>query len=65
VELIGQSAAPACLADVNGDGTLSGQDFSAWISAYNSGDPKADQNLDGVIDPTDFSAWLANFNTGC
>ena len=54
-----------CIADVNGDGNLSPADFSAWIAAFNTGDPKADQNEDGSIDPSDFTAWIANFNAGC
>lgn len=65
LELLGQSAEPPCIADVNGDGALNGLDFNAWIAAYNTGDPRADQNQDGSIDPTDFSAWLANFRAGC
>ena len=54
-----------CLPDVNGDNALDATDFTAWIAAYNSGDPSADQNQDGMITPADFTAWVANFNTGC
>lgn len=65
IELIGEMEAPACLADVNGDGALSPADFSAWVSAYNTQSPQADQNSDGMISPADFSAWVANYNAGC
>jgi len=65
VELIGEMAAPECIADVNQDGSLTPTDFTAWISAYNTGDPRADQNQDGEITPTDFTAWISNFNAGC
>lgn len=54
-----------CLADVNKDGVATPGDFTAWIAAFNAGDPNADQNGDGVIDPSDFTAWIANFNAGC
>ena len=54
-----------CLPDVNGDGELSPTDFTAWINAFNNGDPGCDQNGDGSCSPTDFTAWIANFNAGC
>ena len=54
-----------CIADVNGDGMLSPADFSAWVGAFNTGNPAADQNGDGHITPADFSAWVANYNAGC
>ncbi|RNC80318.1 MAG: hypothetical protein ED559_00430 [Phycisphaera sp.] len=54
-----------CVADVNGDGMLSPTDFTAWINAYNNGDPQCDQNGDGACTPTDFTAWIANYNAGC
>lgn len=56
---------PSCRADVNGDGAVLPNDFSAWIMAFNAGDPRADQNGDGLVLPNDFSAWIANFNAGC
>ncbi|MEL6497754.1 MAG: FG-GAP-like repeat-containing protein [Planctomycetota bacterium] len=59
------SEASVCLADVNGDGTLTPADFNAWVMAYNAGDASADQNGDGSITPADFNAWILNYNTGC
>jgi len=58
-------ATVACLADVNGDGSISPSDFTAWIEAFNSRDPVCDQNGDGLCEPNDFTAWLANYNMGC
>jgi uncharacterized membrane protein len=54
-----------CPADVNGDGSVTPTDFSAWINAFNNNLPECDQNGDGSCTPTDFSAWIANFNAGC
>ena len=54
-----------CVADVNGDGVLAPTDFTAWINAFNNGDPGCDQNGDGSCTPTDFTAWIANYNAGC
>ncbi|MGP1273381.1 MAG: GC-type dockerin domain-anchored protein [Phycisphaerales bacterium] len=56
---------PPCVADVNGDGLLTPGDFTAWVAAYNAGDPAADQNADGLIQPDDFAAWISNYNAGC
>lgn len=54
-----------CIADVNGDGSLTPADFSAWVTAFNSMDSGCDQNADGACSPADFSAWVANYNAGC
>jgi hypothetical protein len=59
------SAIAVCLADVNGDGSLTPADFSSWIQAYNAGTPACDQNGDGQCTPADFSAWIQNYNAGC
>ena len=55
----------ACLADVNGDGSVTPTDFSAWVAAFNNNLPGCDQNGDGACSPTDFSAWITNYNNGC
>ena len=55
----------SCLADVNGDGTVSPADFSAWVAAFNESAVECDQNGDGSCSPADFSAWVANYNAGC
>ncbi|RNC81013.1 MAG: hypothetical protein ED559_04205 [Phycisphaera sp.] len=54
-----------CLADVNGDGSVTPADFTAWINAFNNNLPECDQNSDGSCTPADFTAWIANFNIGC
>ncbi|MGP1271720.1 MAG: GC-type dockerin domain-anchored protein [Phycisphaerales bacterium] len=59
------SLGTCCPADVNGNGTTDSGDFTAWVAAYNNGDPECDQNGDGLCSPDDFSAWVANYNAGC
>lgn len=54
-----------CVADVNGDGSLTPTDFTAWVSAFNNNQPECDQNGDGSCTPTDFTAWVTNYNAGC
>lgn len=54
-----------CIPDVNGDGVLASDDFTAWVGAFNSMAPRCDQNGDGMCTPTDFTAWVANYNAGC
>ena len=56
---------PVCLPDVNGDGMVTAADFTAWVAAFNAGDPECDQNSDGACTAADFTAWVANFNAGC
>ena len=57
--------AEPCLADTNGDGSVTPADFSAWVAAFNAMTPACDQNGDGLCSPADFSAWVANYNAGC
>lgn len=56
---------PVCVADTNGDGSLSPADFSAWVAAFNAQGPACDQNADSLCTASDFSAWVANYNAGC
>ena len=56
---------PDCMADVNGDGTLTPSDFTAWIAAFNDHAFWGDQNRDGRWTPTDFTAWIHRYNIGC
>jgi len=65
IDRITFESAVDCLADTNGDGTLSPADFSAWVAAYNASAAECDQNGDGSCTAADFSAWVANYNAGC
>lgn len=55
----------ACAADFNNDGVANFFDVSAFLSAFNSGDPSADFNNDGSVNFFDVSAFLSAFNAGC
>lgn len=46
-------------------GELDFFDVSAFLSAFNSGQPSADFNNDGVFDFFDVSGFLTLFNAGC
>lgn len=46
-------------------GELNFFDVSAFLSAFNAGDPSADFNGDGSYDFFDVSSFLTQFNAGC
>ena len=54
-----------CPADFNGDGSVNGPDFLAFLNAFVAGDPSADFNSDGTVNSQDFVAFLNAFVAGC
>ncbi|MBL8999781.1 MAG: hypothetical protein JNK25_01435 [Phycisphaerae bacterium] len=44
---------PLCLSDFNSDGGVDGDDITAFISAWEYGDPEADVSEDGGVDGND------------
>ncbi|MGP1273244.1 MAG: 5'-nucleotidase C-terminal domain-containing protein [Phycisphaerales bacterium] len=55
-----------CPADSNADGSLTKDDFNAWLSLFNTGNSGADVNRNGVNEPGDFTAWVVAYNeAGC
>ncbi len=54
-----------CYADINGDGVLTPDDFTAWLAEYNAGSSRCDQNFDGDCTPADFTAWVSLYQLGC
>jgi len=54
-----------CLADIDGSGSLDFFDISAFLGAFNAGDPIADFDNNGSFDFFDISAFLTAFNAGC
>lgn len=54
-----------CPADINLDGFVSGDDFDAYIIAFEAGDPYADFNEDGFTSGDDFDGFVVAFEGGC
>jgi hypothetical protein len=54
-----------CLADFNGDGTLSTLDVLAFLNAWVARDPKADVTGDGLINTLDVLWFLNLYSAGC
>jgi hypothetical protein len=70
------TATPACLADLNTDGTVDGSDFIDFINSFGIGDAAIDPLADivdgggvppgdGTIDGSDFIAFINAFAAGC
>lgn len=54
-----------CTPDYNLDGFLTGEDFDAFVTAFEAGDDTADYTADGFITGEDFDAFLVDFELGC
>ncbi len=54
-----------CAADITGDGQLDFFDVSAFLGAFQAGEPGADFNGDTMFDFFDVSAFLSSFMQGC
>ena len=48
-------------ADINGDGTVNGQDLAELLARWGSADPAADINGDGSVDGQDLASLLAGW----
>ncbi|MFI4881201.1 MAG: GC-type dockerin domain-anchored protein [Phycisphaerales bacterium JB064] len=57
--------APACPADLDGDGVLTLFDFLAFQNLFDTGDPRADFDGDGALTLFDFLAFQNAFDAGC
>ncbi|MEN0020098.1 MAG: S8 family serine peptidase [Planctomycetota bacterium] len=64
-ELVCNETEPTCAPDVNADGVLNIDDFSAFVTAFFDADMAADINGDDVLDIDDFSAFVTEFFNGC
>ncbi len=52
-------------ADFNGDGFVTGEDFDAYVAAFEAGDIASDFDGDGFVTGEDFDAYVAAFESGC
>lgn len=58
-------ASTPCAADFNRDGFVTGDDFDAFVEAFENGEPSADINCDGFVTGDDFDIFVAIFALGC
>jgi hypothetical protein len=56
---------PECLADFNADGFVDVFDYTAFVGAFESGDPASDSNGDGFLDFFDYDRFVGVFEGGC
>lgn len=54
-----------CRADFNVDGFADFYDYSDFVEAFESGDPRADFNFDRFVDWFDYDAFVRVFEEGC
>ncbi len=54
-----------CPADMDGDGFVTGDDFTLFVTWFEGGDLRADFDGDGFITGDDFTAFVIAFETGC
>ncbi len=54
-----------CPADFNADGFVTGDDFDAYVSAFETGTASADFDHDGFVTGDDFDRYVVAFQGGC
>ncbi len=54
-----------CGADFDRDGFTTGDDFDAYVSAFELGDISSDFDGDGFVTGDDFDAYVVSFELGC
>lgn len=54
-----------CTVDFDGDGFSTGDDFDAYVAAFEAGEISADFDGDGFATGDDFDAFVAAFEAGC
>ncbi len=59
------SCNPRCPSDFDGDGFVTGDDFDAYVSAFEAGVLAADFNGDTFVTGDDFDAYVVAFESGC
>ncbi len=54
-----------CPPDFDADGFVTGDDFDAYVLAFEAGNPLADFDKNGFVNGDDFDAYVAAFESGC
>lgn len=54
-----------CAGDLNADGFVNGDDYDAFASNFESGDPHADLNHDCFVNGDDYDFFAEHFESGC
>ena len=54
-----------CPADINGDGSITPADVTAFTTAFGNGDLVADIDGNGSLTPADVTAFVTEFSGGC
>jgi len=54
-----------CPSDFDQDGFVTGDDFDAYVAAFELGSPSSDFDKDGFVTGVDFDAYVAAFESGC
>ncbi len=58
-------APPPCRADLDGDGFVTGDDFTLFVTWFEAGDLRADMDGDGFLTGDDFGIFATLFEAGC
>ncbi|MCK6478523.1 MAG: hypothetical protein L6Q35_17040, partial [Phycisphaerales bacterium] len=54
-----------CPADFDKSGFVDTDDYTAFVLAFEAGDPSADFDQTGFVDTDDFTAFVIAFEAGC
>ena len=55
----------ACLADLDANGFVNGDDYDLFASAFDTADPIADLDANGFVNGDDYDLFASAFETGC
>lgn len=61
--LVEECGAPACPADLTGDGSVDGADLGIVLGAWATSNPAADLNDDGIVDGADLGLLLGSWGS--
>jgi len=63
--IVDNGQAPACPADLDGDGVLTGNDLAVFWGFFRRGDMRADINADGFLRRSDIFSFVHAYLAGC